>query len=173
MAVDWGLAGFLTTIGLALATFVFRKRLFRAILRGLLISAAHVDFDTELFGTWTTQSTDDGVETRTFAPNARSKAFVEGLAPLFVASALKSIRMKPPPGGVPGPSPLAGLDLTDLTAALPTIIGMLPKKYQAYAALAAPLIQKLAPNLLQQGSASGGGSASPKADETLVKRLQA
>ena len=157
MAVDYTLLTFLLTVGTLIATLLFRKRLFRAFLMGLFKSIPHVDFAGEVLGTWETKDTGEGTQTRVWVPSVQLRGIVETLAPLFLASALKSIKLKVPPG----PSPLAGVDLSDLSAALPSIIGMLPKRYQPYAAMAVPFLQKLAPGLLQgKGSVqSGKGSA--------------
>ena len=149
--VDWALAGFLLTVGTLIATWFLRGRILAAL--GVLLFTSPVKYLNDAL--WITEDAEDGgPPLRRLAPGFRAMAvaLVDELSPQFVASALKSLKIKPG-----GDLPLAPGQPLDFSA----ILGMLPKKYQGWAALAMPMIERFVPGLIPKGviPSEGGESA--------------
>jgi hypothetical protein len=168
MALDYALLNFAVTIATLLATFAFRKRILAALgkllLRGLL---SHLGAPPGDLWVEEVSKAEDGSETRVRALSGPWKAYVAGVstavAPFLIAALAKNIKLKLPTGG--GGSLPAGLDLSNLSEALPAILPMLPKRYQGIAALAAPFLSQFL----------GGAKPGAKGKETanpFLKDLQ-
>jgi uncharacterized membrane protein YgcG len=95
--------------------------------------------------------------TRSYAISEPARGLLTALTPVLVAEALKSVKIKPGAGGVPMLP--AGLDLSNLSEALPAILPMLPKRYQGIAALAAPFLSGFLGKGGNTGGSSSGGSS--------------
>lgn len=117
-----------------LIAFVFRKRVVAWFSRQLAASIVAWAFVTkEVEG-------EDGKIVEIKAVSEPARGLLAAAVPALVAEVAKSVKLKVPAGGVGLP---AGLDLSNLSEALPAILGsgMIPKKYAGLVALAAPFLQ--------------------------------
>ena len=151
--MDYALLTFLLTLGTLIATFLFRKRILRAL--GRLLFAESVKFVRGTYFEEVEEETDDGPK-RVLRPSPALQSLSASVVPMLVQTAVKSIKLKPGGTGVLPP----GLDLSNLSEALPALLssGMVPKKYAAIVALAAPFLQGVL-----------GGGAKPKGGESPSK----
>ena len=131
--MDAALLNLLLTIALLLTTFLLRKRILAAFGRLLLNGA--IEFVRGTFLVEEVTEGPDGSKVAKIGLSVRGRAIVGALVPVLIFEATKSIKLKP--GGLP--SLPSGIDLSNLTEALPAILPMLPKRYQGIAALLAPL----------------------------------
>ena len=131
--MDAALLNLLLTIALLLTTFLLRKRILAAFGRLLLNGA--IEFVRGTFLVEEVTEGPDGTEVARIGLSVRGRAIVGALVPVLIAEVAKSIKLKP--GGLP--SLPQGIDLSNLSEALPAILPMLPKRYQGIAALLAPL----------------------------------
>ena len=132
-SMDYGFLNLFLTTALLIATFAFRKRILAAFGRLLLNGA--IEFVRGTFLVEEVTEGPDGTEVARIGLSVRGRAIVGALVPVLIAEVAKSIKLKP--GGLP--SLPQGIDLSNLSEALPAILPMLPKRYQGIAALLAPL----------------------------------
>ena len=146
--MDYALLNLAVTLALLLATLAFRKRLLDALGK-MLIAGAVAWVQGSLF-VRTIKDTGEGPPVEIWALSGHGRAIVAAVTPALVAELIKSIKLKP------GATPTlpAGLDLANLSEALPALLGsgLLPKKYAGLIALAAPFLQ---------GFLGGGGPGVP------------
>ena len=131
--MDAALLNLLLTIALLLTTFLLRKRILAAFGRLLLNGA--IEFVRGTFLVEEVTEGPDGSKVAKIGLSVRGRAIVGALVPVLIFEATKSIKLKP--GGLP--SLPSGIDLSNMSEALPAILPMLPKRYQGIAALLAPL----------------------------------
>lgn len=148
----------------AVLAFLFRKRIVRWFARQLgpyvvqgLYSWAFVEEAVE---------DADGKETQRRALSVQARALLATVVPVLMAEVVKNVKIK-----MPGQTGLpAGIDLSNISEVLPSVIGMLPKKIQPLVALAAPFLGQF----LGGGGAGGGppmvGSGGGKAGMSEITR---
>ena len=149
-SMDAAFLNLLLTAALLVATFAFRKRILAALGRLLLNGA--IEFVRGTFLVEEVTEGPDGSKVAKIGLSVRGRAIVGALVPVLIAEVAKSIKLKP--GGVSSLPP--GIDLSNLSEALPAILPMLPKRYQGIAALAAPFLQQF----LGGAKPTGGKSSS-------------
>src|SRR3989337_2796373 len=132
-SMDAAFLNLLLTVALLIATLAFRKRILAAFGRLLLNGA--IEFVRGTFLVEEITQGPDGTEVAKIGLSVRGRAIVGALVPVLIAEVAKSIKLKP--GGLP--SLPSGIELSNLSEALPAILPMLPKRYQGIAALLAPL----------------------------------
>ncbi len=157
--IDYALVNLLVTGGILVATFAFRKRILKALGRLLLRGA--IEFAQGTFLVEEVSKDESGAEVRKIGLSAQGRAIVAALTPVLIAEAVKNVKIKLPTGG---PGLPQGLDLSNLSEALPAILGsgLIPKKYAGILALAAPFLQNFAgkgstSNATASATSSGGG----------------
>lgn len=82
---------------------------------------------------------EDGTRTQRRALSGPAKALLGATVPVLLAEVMKNLKFKQGGGGgLP-----AGIDLSNLSSALPALLGsgMIPKKYAGILAIAAPILQ--------------------------------
>lgn len=100
---------------------------------------------------------EDGTERVLLRPNSRLEALAGAVAPVFIAAALKSIKLKPGSAGLP-----PGIDLSNLAQSLPQLILAMPGKNLNLGGLKIPkeIVAAFAPML--QGFFGGVGGSKTK-----------
>ena len=158
--MDYALLNLLITIAVLVATFLLRKRLFVAL--GRILFTKSIEFARATFLVETEDTTQDGTKVRKLALSGAARAIVAATTPVLVAEVAKSMKIRP---GTSGTSLPEGLDLSNLSSALPAILnsGMIPKKYQGIVALAAPILQ----GFLGGGKGTAGGTTKGTSLEEL------
>lgn len=160
--MDAALVNLVVTLVLLVATFVFRKRLLSTL--GRLLLAGSVKFARDTFLVEEVSKAPDGSRVARIGLSDAGKGLVAAVTPVLMAEIVKGFKFKP---GVPGVALPEGIDLSNLSAALPALLnsGMVPKKYAGILAIAATLLQ----NFLGGGTGMkpGLGKASSSTEEIV------
>lgn len=158
--MDYALVNLIVTIATGVVLFLYRKRILSYI--GALFAANAIEWAKAQFLTQEISEAADGTKVAKTGLSAQAKGLLAASVPTLVQEALKSIKLKP--GTVQGLPP--DIDLSSMASALPTILPMLPKRYQGFAALAAPFLSNFLGN-------SGPKSKPPegKVDNPFAKDL--
>lgn len=159
--MDAALLNLLLTAGLAILTFAFRKRILTAL--GRLLFTKSVEFVRATYFEDVEVETEKGEKRRLTRLRPAGEALLASVMPSLIASAVKSLKFKAPPGGLLPP----GIDIGSMDVG--ALLQLAPKKYQGPIAAGITIARALGIDLTNLGKKGGGKPSGKELENPFLK----